>query len=203
MEMIKIFNEEFSIFPKGYRNKEGVAVLAARPQQRVTIGWTGEYIQSERARWATEKLRELMVKGATRDELSDFKKLNFETATFNGVFSYRNARSLVCRSPFMVLDIDDLASTEEARRVQQVLVNDAMVETALCFLSPKGHGIKWVVRLPEWAERNDFKTVFQMLQQHVGFEFGIAIDKSGSDVCRACFLPYDKECYINHKYLIR
>ena len=76
-----------------------------------------------------------------------------------------------------------------------------MVETELCFVSPKGKGVKWVVRLPEWAQTEDFKTTFQMLQQHVGFEYGITVDKSGSDVCRACFLPYDDLCFINPKYL--
>ena len=198
MESLANNNELFSTFPKGWRNKQGVAVLAARPQESVTIEWVGEYIRSERARWATERLRQMVAEGATKDEVADFKKLNFETVTFNGVFSYRNARSLIVRSPFMVLDIDDLPSTEEARRVQQLLVNDPMVETALCFVSPKGFGVKWVVRLPQWAAASDFKTAFQMLQQHVAFHHGIAIDKSGSDVCRACFLPYDPECFINH-----
>ena len=190
----------FSIFPKGYRNQRGVAVLAARPQQTQTIRWVGEYIKSERARWATETLRS-MIGSSTKEELSDFKKLNFELATFAGVFTYRNARSLLTRSSLMVLDIDDLASTDEARRVQQQLVGDFAVETALCFVSPKGMGVKWVVRLPEWAQGCDHKTAFQMLKQHVGFEYGIAVDQSGSDICRACFLPYDPECYINQIYL--
>lgn len=193
-------NEQFSVFSKGYLNKRGEAVLAARPQQTQTIGWVGKYIKSERARWATETLRS-MVGRATKDELAEFKKLNFETATFNGVFSYRNARSLVTQSPFMVLDIDDLTSYEEAQRVKHSLVSDPSVETALCFISPKGMGVKWVVRLPRWAQDCDFKTAFTMLQQHVGFEHGIAVDRSGSDICRACFLPHDSTCYIHQNYI--
>ena len=194
--------EKFSIFPKGYRNQQGQAVLATRPQQNQDIAWTYDYITSMRAQWATETLRS-MIGQATKDELSDFKKLNFEAATFNGIFSYRNARSLVTRSPFMVMDIDDLSSTDEARQVQQQLIGDDKVETALCFVSPKGRGVKWVVRLPEWAQYDDFRTTFQTMQQHVGFHYGIAIDQSGSDVCRACFLPYDPECHINPIYFLR
>jgi len=189
-------NKHFSIFGKGYRNKNEEAVLAVKPQQTQTIRWVYEYIISDRARWATEELRSMMGK-AQKEELADFKKLNFETATFNGVFQYRNARGLVTRSIFMVLDIDDLTSTEEARRVQQMLINDPSVETALCFVSPKGLGVKWVVCLPSWAQDADIKVSFQKMQLHVGFEFGITVDKSGSDVCRACFLPYDKDCFIN------
>jgi hypothetical protein len=199
--------ELFSLFPKGWRNKEGKAVLATKPQQVQSIGWVGEYIKSERARWATEELRRLIEKAETgglddkgKKELSDFKKLNFEVATFAGVFSYRNAKSLVERSPFMVLDIDDLPSLDEARRVQNLLINDRFVETVLCFVSPSGHGVKAVVRQPEWVQNCDFKTAFQMLSLHVGFQYGIVVDKSGSDVCRACFLPWDPECFINFNY---
>ena len=194
--------EHFSVFPKGYRNQKGQAVLATRPQQAQDIAWAYDYITSVRAQWATETLRSMLAT-ATKEELSDFKKLNFECATFNGTFSYRSARNIVTRSPFIVLDIDDLSSTEEARRVQQLLVSDDKVETALCFVSPKGRGVKWIVRLPKWARHDDFKLSFQAMQQHVAFHYGIAIDKSGSDVCRACFLPYDPECYINPIYFIR
>ena len=197
-----IHTEQFSVFPKGYRNQKGVAVLAARPQQTQTIAWAYDYITSARAQWATETLRS-MAGTAADGELSDFKKLNFETATFCGTFSYRNARSLLTRSPFMVLDIDDLTSTDEARQLQQQLAADGKVETALCFVSPKGRGVKWVVRLPEWTRYDDFKLSFQAMQQHVGFHYGIAVDKSGSDVCRTCFLPYDPECYINPIYFLR
>lgn len=195
-----IQNEKFSVFSQGYRNKKGEAVLAALPQQTQTIGWVGNYIKSERARWATETLRS-MVGRATKDELAEFKKLSFETATFNGVFSYRNARNLVAQSPFMVLDIDDLTSYEEAQRVKHSLVSDPRVETALCFISPKGMGVKWVVRLPRWAQDYDFKTAFTMLQLYVGFEYGITVDRSGSDICRACFLPHDSTCYIHKNYI--
>ena len=132
--------------------------------------------------------------------LNDFKKLNFEVATFNGIFSYRNARSLVVRSPWLVADIDDLSSTDEAREVQQLLIADKNIETGLCFVSPKGRGVKWVLRIPEWLQSKDFKAQFEGLQRYVAFEHAIAIDKSGSDVCRACFLPYDKKCFINPKY---
>ena len=169
--------DQFSIFPKGYRNQKGQAVLATRPQQAQGIAWAYDYITSVRAQWATETLRS-MLETATKEELSDFKKLNFECATFNGTFSYRSARNIVTRSPFMVIDIDDLSSTEEARRVQQALVSDEKVETALCFVSPKGRGVKWIVRLPQWAQHDDFKLSFQAMQQHVAFHYGIAIDKS-------------------------
>ena len=195
----EINNERFSLFGKGYRNSKGVAVLATKPQQTQNLTWVYDYIISDRARWATETLRS-MVGISTKDEVDDFKKLNFDVATFNGQFFYRNAQSLLVRSPWLVADIDDLSSTHEAREVQQLLIDDKNIETGLCFVSPKGKGVKWIVRVPEWLQGKDFKAQFEGLQRYVAFEHGIAIDKSGSDVCRACFLPWDKECFINPKY---
>ena len=191
-----VMNEKFSIFGRGWRNQKGVAVLATKPQQTQDILWVYDYIQSERARWATETLRR-MVGNAAKEEVSDFKKLNFEVATFNGVFSYRNARSLAVRSPWLVADIDDLSSAEDAREVKRLLIADKHIETGLCFVSPKGRGVKWIVRIPEWLQGKDFKAQFEELRRYVAFEHGITIDKSGSDVCRACFLPWDKECFMN------
>lgn len=141
-----------------------------------------------------------MVGNAAKEEVSDFKKLNFEVATFNGVFPYRNARSLAVRSPWLVADIDDLSSAEDAREVKRLLIADKHIETGLCFVSPKGRGVKWIVRIPEWLQGKDFKAQFEELRRYVAFEHGITIDKSGSDVCRACFLPWDKECFMNLKY---
>jgi hypothetical protein len=37
--------------------------------------------------------------------------------------------------------------------------------------------------------------------QKQGRPGGADPDKSGSDVSRACFLPYDPDCFINPKYL--
>lgn len=195
-------NERFSIFPTGYWNfTQQKAVPNQKPKQTQTIGWVGEYITSERARWATQELRK-MASTATREKKQEFKALNFEYATFSGIFSYRNARSLVERTPFLTLDIDDLGSTEEARKMQQMLCADKNIETALCFVSPKGLGVKWIVRLPEWTEGLNFRDQFERMRRYVGFNYGIDPDKSGSDVCRACFLPWDEQCYINPKYVL-
>ncbi len=194
-------SSRFSIFPTGWKDEANNRVVPRQqPQQTQTIGWTYEYITSDRARWATMRLREI-APIATRQEKQDFKALNFKYATFSGVFSYRNARSLVTRSPFMSLDIDDLGSLDEARKLRDTLVEDKMVETALCFVSPKGLGVKWIVSLPEWTQGMPFKQQFETMRKHVGFQHRAVVDKTGSDVCRACYLPWDPECYVNEKYI--
>ena len=194
-------NIRFSIFPAGWWDEaEQKAKPQQRPQQTQTIGWVYEYILSERARRATEELR-AMATTATRQQKQDFKALNFEYATFSGIFSYRNARSLVARTPFLAIDIDNLGSTEEAREVQHLLCHDTRVETALCFVSPKGLGVKWIVALPDWMQGVPFREQFDRVRNYVGISYGLNPDQSGSDVCRACYLPWDAECYVNPKYV--
>ena len=194
-------SEYFTVFPCGWWDEtEQRAKPQQRPQQNQTIGWAYEYITSERARKATEELRAL-ISTATEQQQRDFKILNFEYATFTGTYSYRNARSLKTRSPFMVIDIDHLGSTAEARQLQQHFVCDTTLETALCFLSPRGEGVKWVIRLPSWTDGLPFKQQFESVRRYVGFNYGVDPDESGSDLPRACFLPWDSQCYVNSKYL--
>lgn len=195
------YNKRFSIFSKGYRNKQGTAVMSTNPQQEQTVSWVYEYIISERARWATVEFRKIAPK-ATREEKQAFKALNFEYATFSGIFSYRNARSLVVRSPYLTIDIDHLKTYEETQKLKWQLINDKRIETALCFVSPSGLGLKWIISLPECSLNLPFKEQFEQMRRYVGFTYGIDPDNSGSDVCRACFLPYDLNCYVNSKYII-
>ncbi len=195
-------NERFSIFPCGWWDEaKQTATPRQHPQQTQTIGWVYEYIRSERARKATEELRK-MLPTATREQKQQFKALNFEYATFAGIFSYRKANFIVQRSPFLTLDIDDLGSIDEAREVQRQLCADEQVETALCFVSPSGKGVKWIVRLPEWTDGLPFRDQFERMRRYVGFNYGIDPDKSGSDVCRACYLGWDDQCYVNPKYIV-
>ena len=194
-------NVRFSIFPSGWWDEANQLVKPRqRPQQSQTIQWVYEYIKSERARKATEDLRALAIT-ATRQQQQNFKALNFEYATFSGTFTYRNARSIIARTPYLTLDIDHLCSLEEARKLQEQLCSDPCVETALCFVSPRGLGVKWVVELPEWTQGQTFKQQFESMRLYTGFHHAVDPDRSGSDVCRACYLPWDSNCYINPKYL--
>lgn len=194
-------NELFSIFPSGWWDEASQKVKPRqRPQQRQDIAWVYDYIISDRARWATLKLRE-MADTATREQKQAFKALSFEYATFSGIFSYRNARSLVERSPYLTLDIDELGSMEEARELQRMFIQDKEIETALCFVSPKGLGVKWIVELPDWTTGLAFRDQFEAMRRYVGFHYGYDPDKSGSDVCRACYLPWDPDCFVNPKFL--
>lgn len=190
----------FTMWGHGYYNKKGVAVLASRPKMTVDIGYVYHYIRDG---WAREQTARLVAMLATTDnrEQQAYKALNFETVTFAGRFSYRNAQHLIEPSPYMVLDVDHLGSTERAREVQQLFVGDKNVETALCFLSPRQEGVKWVVTVPSWCDSALYRDRFLLMADYVGYEYGIAVDADGSDVNRTCYLSYDPLCYCHPKYI--
>lgn len=202
MEENKTFNGNvlFTLFGKGHwSEKLQKYVPSTKPLMNVDISWVGNYVLSERAKTQTMELRQ-MIGTATEQQLREYKLLQFDAVAAAGIFSYGNAASLTVRSPYVVVDVDDLSSTEEAREIQQTLINDSEVVTALCFVSPKGRGVKWWVELPEWCQGLKFDEQYAALSRYIGYEYGILADSTGSNVNRLCFLPYDNECFINPKY---
>lgn len=193
-------NTLFTLFGKGHWSEKAQKyVPSTKPQQSVDIAWTAAYIKSERAKYQTLCLREMMAT-ATDQQLRDYKLKEFDAVAGAGIFSYGSAAGLVERSPFIVIDVDDLSSTSEALSIKQTLISDPQVETALCFISPKGLGVKWWAVMPQWCQGLDFAEQYATLSRHIGYEYGIEADPTGSNVNRLCFLPYDPECYVNPKY---
>lgn len=193
----------FTLFGKGHWSEKAQKyVPSTKPQQSVDIAWTAEYIKSGRAKYQTLRLREMMAT-ADDQQLRDFKLTEFDAVAAAGTFSYGSAKGLIQRSPYIVLDVDDLATTQEAIDIKQTLISDPQVETALCFISPKGLGVKWWAVLPQWCQGLDFAEQYATLSRHIGYEYGIEADPTGSNVNRLCFLPYDPKCYVNEKYITK
>lgn len=196
-----LYNEKFSLFGHGYRNNQGEAVLQTKPKGVADILSVYKYLTSDAAKVAQDTLR-AMQDVASKAECSDFKKLNFCFVTFRGIFSSRKAVALTTLSRYVVIDIDDLSSTEEAHQLVRLLSADKYVETALAFVSPGGLGVKWVVEIPEWLIDQSYKEQYLGLCRHLVLQYGYEPDWGCSDVCRACFLGHDNQCYINSKYII-
>ena len=194
-------NARFSIFGYGYRNKQGQAVLQTKPAGVTDILSVFQYITSPAAKAAQDTLRAMRGK-TDKAECSDYKKLNFRFVTFRGIFAERKASSLSLLSDYMVVDIDELSSAEEARRLIRLLSDDTHFETALAFVSPGGMGVKWVVEIPNWLQEMSYKEQYLFACRHVMLQYGVEPDWGCSDVCRACFLGHDKDCFINPKFIM-
>lgn len=200
---------QFSRYGKGCRNREGKAVLQTKPKGEMNIAQTYELTKGEMFKATTEAMRQLVAQRQNPDKPTneekkreqEFKKLNFEIVTVGGIFNYRHDSGIQVKSGLRAVDIDDLPSTAEARRIMEIIIKDKFLKSALCYLSPRGRGVKNIVEIPEeWREFNSRK-VFELITMHYQFHYGIFIDQSGSDISRAAYLCYDPDCYINPKYI--
>ena len=174
----------FSFFPAPIKN--------TIPVLKMTLADAYEYITGPTA---VSRTRELRSKTDIK-EARKFKSENFDYCTFSGIFSKRSDQALVQHSGLLCLDFDHLKNIEEVR---QWLLNDDYFETQLLFVSPSGDGLKWIINIDisQTTHADYFRAVANYLKQ----TYNIDVDQSGKDISRACFLPYDPDCYINPKNL--
>lgn len=186
----------FTEYQRGYINSKGVAVPSAKPSRVVTIKDVYNYIISDEAKEATMKLREI----DDHAEGQRFKALNFRAVSPAGIFSYRKANNLQRHSGLMVIDIDNITSQKRLREMREQLLHDDEFETELLFVSPGGRGLKWIIYVGDMGGHKH-SDCFQIIKKYLWDRYRIEADKSGSDVCRICYLPYDPNCYINPELL--
>ncbi len=136
----------------------------------------------------TQKLRAISDVAQARK----FKASTFDYCTFSGVFTARNDKSLIKHSGLLCLDFDHLSNIET---LFNQLLKDEYFDTQLLFRSPSGDGLKWIIAIDttETTHGDYFASVANYILQ----TYGVAVDKSGRDISRACFLPHDSEAYIN------
>jgi len=144
---------------------------------------TGEYYKQH-----TEKLRSISDTVQARK----YKAANFDYCTFSGVFTARNDKSLITHSELMCIDFDHVQNTDTLR---QALLADEYFDTQLLFVSPSGDGLKWIIEIDtrKASHGEYFASVANYILQTYSFE----VDKSGKDISRACFLPFDPNAFIN------
>ena len=174
----------FSFFPAPIKN--------TIPVLKMTLADAYEYITGPTA---VSRTRELRSKTDNK-ESRKFKSEKFDYCTFSGIFSKRSDQALVQHSGLLCLDFDHLTNLEEVR---QWLLNDDYFETQLLFVSPSGDGLKWIINIDisKTTHADYFRAVANYLKQ----TYNVDVDQSGKDICRACFLPHDPNCYINPKNL--
>ena len=214
-EMNLHIGEKFDFYANGKKSNQ---TPVAAQTQSPSIGWVGEaffsffkapvqniiphksislldaynYIVGEYAKQRTEKLRSIKEPKQARQ----FKANNFDYCTFSGVFTSRNDKKIVQHSGLMAVDFDHLPNLEEVR---QALLADEYFDTQLLFVSPSGDGLKWII--PIDTTTTPHSEYFAAVANYILQTYGVAVDKSGRDISRACFLPHDPQAYINPRLL--
>ena len=162
------------------------------PHNSITLLDAYHYLIGHFARQQTLTLRGL----SDAQQARRFKANNFDYCCFSGIFSKRNDNALIRHSGLMCIDFDHLPDPNDLFR--RLLLDDYF-DTQLLFRSPSGDGLKWIIPidLAEYTHGDYFQAVAAYILQR----YSVQIDKSGRDVSRACFLPYDPNAFINPELL--
>ena len=115
------------------------------PEAQVSILQIYKYITSGYAKLATDRLRLI----ADHYEARRYKSEMLDYVTFSGCFSSRRTGGLIEHSGFLCFDIDKIESEKRLQEIKSLLINDEELHTVLCFRSPSGNGLKWVVEVPD------------------------------------------------------
>jgi len=162
------------------------------PERSITLTEIYELIRSESFKDRTIRLRTI----STTSEARKYKATRFDYVTFSGIFSQRSDKYLLNHSGLLTIDFDHIQDIQE---LKEHILNDEYFETELMFISPSGDGLKWII--PIDLTKSGHQDYFKAISVYIREVYKLEIDKSGKDISRACFLPYDPEVYINPKYL--
>ena len=181
-----------------------------RPSAKFDLKFIHNLITSNKALAdRTERVR-------SAEDMKKAKSRLLPFVTPYGKFEYRASRYLVGLSGYMPVDIDHLESEEEAKQIRDTMAKDEFLGVALAYVSPSGKGVKLFINIKTEQtgiyERIDGKPLspeeidkitgwiqekFHSVEYYIKHVYNIEIDKSGKDVCRACFICHDPEAKIN------
>jgi len=158
------------------------------PHKSISLLDAYNYIVGDYAKQRTEKLRSVKDPKQARQ----FKANNFDYCTFSGMFQTRNDKALISHSGLLCIDFDHLQSVDLLRKQ---LLQDEYFDTQMLFVSPSGDGLKWII--PIDTKQTTHSNYFAAVANYILQTYGVEVDKSGRDISRACFLPYDPQAFIN------
>ena len=139
----------------------------------------------------TEQLRTITDVAQARK----FKADNFPYITFSGTFARRDSEALIRHSNMLMIDFDHVGDVSAIQELKGKLLKDKYFDTLLMFRSPSGDGLKWLINID--ITRYSHRCWFDGIYHYVKHTYGLEIDKSGSDIARACFLCHDQQAFIN------
>ena len=161
------------------------------PHKSICLLDAYNYIVGDYAKQRTEKLRGIKDPKQARQ----YKASTFDYCTFSGMFQTRNDKALISHSGLLCIDFDHLQSVDLLRNQ---LLQDEYFDTQMLFVSPSGDGLKWII--PIDTKQSTHSNYFAAVANYILQTYGVEVDKSGRDISRACFLPYDPMAYINPLY---
>lgn len=167
-------------------------VSNTQPAYNLNLLETYKLIKGNGYKNTTAQLRSINDKKQARK----YKAGNFDYVTFSGTFSKRSDKDLQKHSGLITIDFDHI---KDLQKLKEALLNDEYFETELMFISPSGDGLKWVI--PVDLTKANHQDYFKAVSNYIQHTYNLEVDKSGKDISRACFIPFDKDVFIHPKYL--
>jgi hypothetical protein len=174
-------------------------IINTQPYAEISLLDAYKVIRGNRYKARTLELRSILSnlpdKEGSGDRLkaaSRYKRTHFDYVTFSGVFAKRSDTGLINHSGLLTLDFDHVS---DLQGLKDTLRTDPYFETELMFVSPSGNGLKWIISVD--VNQCEHQRWFLAVEAYLKTKYGLAVDPSGKDISRACFLPYDPEVYIN------
>lgn len=126
-----------------------------------------------------------------------------------GTLTRRSSKFFASPSGLVVVDIDHISSYREAVEMRQTLFSDPFLCPILTFISPSGRGVKAFVPYSNLHADDQPRNVRESMSwamQYIEMTYGSApnsstetsskaqaVDTSGKDIVRACFLSHDPQ----------
>ncbi len=171
----------FSLFGAGINTQRSLTPHI----KEATLGDAYRWMNTMRMKELTDKLRSI----TDPQKRKLFKASSLPFATFSGVFSRRNAESLVRHSTMMCFDFDHLGNERTITETKLLLAKDPYFETLLAFTSPSGDGLKWVTHVD--LQRATHEKWYRAIRHYLATQYHLTADPAPSSVAAACFLSFD------------
>ena len=176
-------NKLFSFYPR--------PIMNVVPSKKINVYQLIELIKSKAYADETTELRSLK-----KEDRATFKKLNFDYITISGEFKTRKDSALIQHTGLIIIDIDDVENPEEIKK----LLLEKCKYFLFAFTSPGGFGVKVIFQID--PDRNSQREWYEGYSNYLIELLNLPnqkIDKSGSDISRACFIGYDEQIVVNPK----
>lgn len=124
-----------------------------------------------------------------------------------GTFTRRSSKFFASPSGLVVVDIDKLDSYQKAVEMRRTLFDDPFLCPILTFISPSGQGVKAFIPYSNPCTNDQARNARESMNwamEYVEMTYGSemnnstetvrkAVDTSGKDIVRACFLSHDPQ----------
>jgi predicted P-loop ATPase len=141
----------------------------------------------QRIRKADKELKQTieLLRIEPDETLQTKMKRMLPAVTFSGDFSRRNASSLETHSSYYIYDLDGV----NPKKMKKLIADEPSL--LMAFMSPRANGLKVVLQGPIAEDAKIHKKFWEVGASIVEERTGQKLDRSGSDVCRLCFLSSD------------